>query len=151
MSDYLAHHGRLHMKWGVKNGPPYPLGSNVTKGYAKRQEAHDDYKKAHNKGEHKKSVKELSDVELRTRLNRLQMEQQYKNLSGVSIARGKKQVETALAVIGTATAAAAVVKKYAPKIKKAIDIGVEVYKANRSTVARIPMQAGHAYNRWNVS
>ena len=24
--NYLAHHGILGMKWGVKNGPPYPLG-----------------------------------------------------------------------------------------------------------------------------
>lgn len=24
-SDELAHHGTLGMKWGVKNGPPYPL------------------------------------------------------------------------------------------------------------------------------
>lgn len=26
-SNYLAHHGILGMKWGRKNGPPYPLGS----------------------------------------------------------------------------------------------------------------------------
>lgn len=25
-NDYLAHHGILGMKWGVMNGPPYPLG-----------------------------------------------------------------------------------------------------------------------------
>lgn len=27
MSDYLFHHGILGQKWGVQNGPPYPLGS----------------------------------------------------------------------------------------------------------------------------
>lgn len=26
-SNYLAHHGILGMRWGRKNGPPYPLGS----------------------------------------------------------------------------------------------------------------------------
>ena len=27
-SNYLAHHGILGMKWGRKNGPPYPLGAS---------------------------------------------------------------------------------------------------------------------------
>lgn len=27
-SNYLAHHGILGQKWGVKNGPPYPLGAS---------------------------------------------------------------------------------------------------------------------------
>ena len=26
-SNYLMHHGILGMKWGSRNGPPYPLGS----------------------------------------------------------------------------------------------------------------------------
>lgn len=27
-SNYLMHHGILGMKWGVQNGPPYPLGAS---------------------------------------------------------------------------------------------------------------------------
>lgn len=30
-SDFLMHHGIPGQKWGVKNGPPYPLNSNVSK------------------------------------------------------------------------------------------------------------------------
>lgn len=30
--DFLEHHGILGQKWGVKNGPPYPLDSDVSTG-----------------------------------------------------------------------------------------------------------------------
>lgn len=32
MADYISHHGILGQKWGQKNGPPYPLGSDVSTG-----------------------------------------------------------------------------------------------------------------------
>lgn len=31
--DYLSHHGILNQKWGVRHGPPYPLGSDVSTGH----------------------------------------------------------------------------------------------------------------------
>lgn len=32
VSDFLAHHGVQGQKWGVRNGPPYPLDSSVSTG-----------------------------------------------------------------------------------------------------------------------
>lgn len=38
---FLAHHGRLHQKWGVRNGPPYPLDQEaVSKAYGKGSRDH---------------------------------------------------------------------------------------------------------------
>ena len=35
-NDYISHHGRLNQKWGVRNGPPYPLDrETVGKAYGK--------------------------------------------------------------------------------------------------------------------
>ena len=31
MSDYLSHHGVDGQKWGVRNGPPYPLDAEARK------------------------------------------------------------------------------------------------------------------------
>lgn len=39
-NDYwLAHHGILGQKWGVRNGPPYPLGSDVSTGHRLKEGA----------------------------------------------------------------------------------------------------------------
>lgn len=45
-SNYLAHHGILGMKWGNRNGPPYPLGSEDHSAREKK----DGYRKSLGKG-----------------------------------------------------------------------------------------------------
>lgn len=37
---YLMHHGVKGMKWGVKNGPPYPLKDGRSRGKAKVDKSH---------------------------------------------------------------------------------------------------------------
>lgn len=50
---YLAHHGILGQKWGVRNGPPYPLGggsysrSEIRKIYRERKNKNSIYNKKH--------------------------------------------------------------------------------------------------------
>lgn len=53
MGTYLSHHGILNQKWGVRNGPPYPLGggdySPAEKKaiYQKRKQRNSIYNKKH--------------------------------------------------------------------------------------------------------
>jgi len=49
--DYIAHHGILGMSWGERNGPPYPLDSDVSTGKSLR-------KKKKNKGENRVDTKQ---------------------------------------------------------------------------------------------
>ena len=109
----LYHHGIQGQKWGVQNGPPYPLGSDVSTGkrlknlfskkelteeeIKKKQEEKDRIANAKSAKKIKKDVlkeskrdtvtskavkkaKGMSDEELRSIINRLNMEKQYANL-----------------------------------------------------------------------
>lgn len=100
MDNSLQHWGIKGMRWGVrrfrkKDGS---LTSAGKKRYS--DDAHDDYKKAHDN----KSLKSMSDAELRARNNRLQMEAQYNNLTKKKVSAGRKFATTIL--VGAATTVA---------------------------------------------
>ena len=109
--DYLVHYGVLGMKWGVRK--------DKTKGGSRKRKStpvHDDYKKAHGG----KSVKSMSDSELRSVNNRLQMERQYSALTRKT-SKGKKVVNALIKTAGTIAAAEAAYKTYNRIGKQAVD------------------------------
>ena len=100
-SDELQHHGIKGMKWGIRKDRKK---SSMVSGKKKRSTTtsglHEDYKKAHDRT----SARTMSDAELRARINRLQMEKQYSDLSGADIARGKQVAKTIMKVATTVAA-----------------------------------------------
>lgn len=100
-NNELYHYGVLGMKWGVRRTKTQLGRGRSQKKKRPSEQEHEDYRKVHDR----KSVKSMSDAELRSRLNRLNMEKQYKQLSSGDVNRGKK---FASRVMKTATVAATV-------------------------------------------
>lgn len=118
-NNELAHHGVKGMKWGVRRSKTQLARAGGKKPRDSSKEIHEDYKKAHSK----KSVKTMSDAELRNRLNRLNMEQQYAKLNPTTVSKGKNQVSKVLKVAGgvaTASGTALTLYSNANKIRKII-------------------------------
>lgn len=111
----LYHYGILGMRWGVRRSKAQLARSNRSKKNSS-DDYHEDYKKAHNK----KSVKTMSDAELRSRLNRLNMEQQYTKLSPNKVSKGKQYIDKVIkagTTIATITTTALTVYNNFDKIK----------------------------------
>lgn len=94
--------------------------AKAAKKAAKEASIHEDYKKAHNS----KSVKNMSDAELRSRLNRLNMEKQYSQLSDTNVNKGKQYFDTTFKVattVAAVTTTGLTIYNNADKIKKIVE------------------------------
>ena len=97
MDDVLIHYGILGMKWGVRRYQN--KDGSLTSAGKKRYSDNDNIKEAPQKNTEepkKKSVKDMSDEELRREINRMQLEQNYLRMTGQNIEKGKSAVEIAL-------------------------------------------------------
>lgn len=95
-TDFLEHYGVPGMKWGKrKNRSSGSDSSNVKPARTKKTKPV------------KADVKKMSDKELRDKINRMQMEQQYAKLTGTkegraTLEKGQKIFKQTMAVIDTA-------------------------------------------------
>ena len=117
MSNTLVHYGILGMKWGIRRTPEQLARARRR---STTDEPHEDYKKAHTS----KSIKSMSDAELRNRLNRIQMERQYSQLSSSNVSKGREYIQKIIkagATIATATTTAITLYNNVNKIKNIIE------------------------------
>lgn len=116
-NNELNHYGILGMKWGVRRTPAQLARA---RGRSMTDEPHEDYKKAHTS----KSIKSMSDAELRNRLNRIQMEQQYSRLSESNVNKGKEYAQKIIkagTTVATVTATALNIYNNVGKIKAILE------------------------------
>lgn len=101
-TDELQHHGVPGMKWGVrryqsKSGKLTPLGRKRYSAEGKEKaEIKATAKTNTSSSSSQKSVKDMTNEELKSVINRLEMEKRYRELNPQKVSLGKQFVEKAV-------------------------------------------------------
>lgn len=112
MDNELQHHGIKGMKWGVRRFRNKD-GTLTAAGKKRRRDSwSDDAKTAHDIRS-TKTVKQMSNADLRKLNERASLENQYSQLNAANIVRGMAYVTTALTVLNTVANAPATFTKLA--------------------------------------
>ena len=85
MDNYLVHHGILGQKWGVQNGPPYPLSKSDMSSSEKKHYNVDPH-------ELRKNMDQMSDQELQRAINRINLQNTVESLDRSTVKKGKNAV-----------------------------------------------------------
>lgn len=94
-NNELQHYGIKGMKWGVRRSRAQ-LGYSSSPRKPKKQAQKASSKpqrKVSSKQQRKDAMKKMSDAELRSRINRIQMERQYMQLTAAEMSPGKKFIK----------------------------------------------------------
>ena len=95
MSNSLYHFGIKGMKWGIRRyqNKDGSLTAAGKKRYNEGEQSSKEKSAPSSSSSRSKSISELSDAELRTRINRLNLEKQYRQLLSEGASNDTKQVK----------------------------------------------------------
>ena len=91
----LYHFGIKGMKWGIRRFQN-KNGTHTTAGKNRRKEYSSDYTESRTK----KSIRSMSNEELKKRINRYQLENQYRNLEPSVYNKGMTMAKKIIATVG---------------------------------------------------
>ena len=129
-TNELYHFGIKGMKWGVRRFQNKD-GTRTTAGKNRRKEYSSDYIDSRTK----KSIRSMSNEELKKRINRYQLENQYRNLEPSVYNKGMTMAKKIIATVGIVGGLYAIKNNAA--LKAALDSGKSFVKSGGQTVNRI--------------